>query len=265
MKLWVGLVLLLAISLTACGGQSSDDKTETLVIGATPVPHVEILEVVKPLLAKEGVSLDIRPFTDYVTPNIALNDKQLDANFFQHLPYLDDFNQKNQMTLVSVAKVHVEPLGAYSQKIKSMDDLADGATVAIPNDATNEGRALLLLQEQGLIKLKDEKGLAQMPRDIVDNPKNLKFSELEAATLPRVLADVDFAIINTNFALEADLNPTADSIFMEGEKSPYANIVVVREDNKDEDKIKKLIKVLNSQEVKDFLKEKYKGAIVPAF
>ncbi|RRD94861.1 ABC transporter substrate-binding protein [Clostridiales bacterium COT073_COT-073] len=270
--------LVLALSATACKNTATNDsynpkketkaETEkiTVKVGATPVPHAEILNLVKPTLEKEGIILEIKEFTDYVLPNTALNDKQLDANFFQHMPYLEKFNEENKMNLVSVAKIHVEPMGAYSSKIKSKDEIKEGAVVAIPNDATNEGRALLLLQAQGLIKLKDATGLNQTPKgDIIENPKNLKFNELEAATLPRVLPDVDFAIINTNYALEAGFNAVNDSLFMEGGESLYANILVTRDDNKDSEGIQKLIKALQSEEVKKFLEEKYKGAVVPAF
>ncbi|MCX7710893.1 MAG: MetQ/NlpA family ABC transporter substrate-binding protein [Clostridia bacterium] len=240
-------------------------KTVKLVVGATPVPHAEILSVVKPALKEKGIELEVKEFTDYVTPNTALNDKQLDANFFQHVPYMEDFASKKNIQLVSAVKVHVEPMGAYSQKIKSKDELKDGAIIAIPNDATNEGRALLLLQKQGLIKLKDEKALAQTPKDIVENNKKLKFKELEAAQLPRVLQDIDLAVINTNFALEGKLNPTKDALFIEDKDSPYANILTVRPDNQKDEAIQELVKALNSEEVKRFLEDKYKGAIVPAF
>jgi D-methionine transport system substrate-binding protein len=245
--------------------EQSKNELKKIVVGATPVPHVEILNVVKPILEAEGYELEIKEFTDYVTPNIALNDKELDANFFQHVPYMDEFAANNNMELVSVAKVHVEPLGAYSDKIKSIDEIVEGATVAIPNDATNEGRALILLQEQGFIKLKDATGLTQTPLDIVENPMNLKFQELEAAQLPRVLQDVDFAIINTNFALEADLNPTKDALFIENADSPYANILTARPDNAESEEIKALVEALNSDEVRKFIEENYEGSIVPAF
>ncbi|GAA0178733.1 MetQ/NlpA family ABC transporter substrate-binding protein [Clostridium sediminicola] len=267
------LIILLVFTLVLGGCSSKSDKGQQasgsekkkIVIGATPVPHVEILNVVKPLLEEKGIELEIKEFTDYVTPNMALNDKELDANFFQHVPYMDEFSKSNNVELVSVAKVHVEPLGAYSQNIKSKDEIKDNAIIAIPNDATNEGRALLLLQKQGLIKLKDENGLTQTPLDVIENPKNLQFEELEAAQLPRVLIDVDFAIINTNFALEADLNPTKDAIFIEDADSPYANIVTTRPDNKDKEEIIELINAINSEEVKDFITKEYKGAIIPAF
>jgi D-methionine transport system substrate-binding protein len=245
--------------------EQGETSTKKIVVGATPVPHVEILNVVKPILEEKGYELEIKEFTDYVTPNIALNDKELDANFFQHVPYMDEFAANNNMELVSVAKVHVEPLGAYSDKLKSIDEIVEGTVVAIPNDATNEGRALILLQEQGFIKLKDATGLTQTPLDIVENSLNLEFQELEAAQLPRVLQDVDFAIINTNFALEAGLNPTKDALFIESEDSPYANILTARPDNADSEEIKALVEALNSDEVREFIEENYEGSIIPAF
>jgi D-methionine transport system substrate-binding protein len=238
---------------------------DTLTIGATAVPHAELLEFVKPQLAKEGVDLKIKVFTDYVQPNVQLAEKRLDANFFQHKPYLDEFNKGKGTRLQSVALVHVEPFGAYSSKVKSLKDLSEGATVAIPNDATNGGRALLLLEKAGIIKLKDSKNILSTSRDIVENSKKLKFRELEAATLPRVLSQVDLALINTNYALAANLNPSKDALAIEGAQSPYANILVARPDNAASPAMKKLIAALNSPAVKAFITEKYKGAIVPAF
>ena len=238
---------------------------ETLTVAATPVPHAEILNFVKPQLAKEGVELKVKEFTDYIQPNVQVAEKRLDANFFQHQPYLDEFNKAKGTQLVSVAGVHLEPLGAYSSKYKKLDELPSGATVVIPNDATNGGRALLLLAKTGLIKLKDEKSITATPKDITDNPKNIKVRELEAATLPRVLGQVDLALINTNYALEAKLNPTKDALAIEGSDSPYVNILVARPDNKDSDAMKKLAAALHSPEVKQFILEKYKGAVVPAF
>lgn len=271
----LAILLTFTLLFTACssGSKSTGDadkdapKTENkkLVVGASPLPHAEILNIVKPLLEAKGITLEIREFTDYVTPNIALNDKQLDANFFQHVPYMNDFAEEKGMELIAAANVHVEPMAAYSQKLKSVDEIKDGATIAVPNDATNEGRALLLLQKQGLIKLKDAEGLSQTPRDIVENPKNLKFEELEAAQLPRVLQDVDLAIINTNYALEGNLNPLEDALFIEDSDSPYANVLTVRPDNQDSAEIQELVKALNSEEVKKFIEDNYKGAIIPAF
>ena len=236
-----------------------------LSVAATPVPHAEILEFVKPALAKEGVNLKVKVFTDYVQPNVQVAEKRLDANFFQHQPYLDEFNKSKGTNLVSVAAVHLEPLGAYSSKYKKLDELKDGATVVIPNDATNGGRALLLLDKAGLIKLKDSKNILSTVKDITENPKNLKFRELEAATIPRVLTQVDLALINTNYALEAKLNPEKDALVIEGSDSPYVNILVARPDDKDSEDMKKLVAALHTPEVKAFILEKYKGAILPAF
>lgn len=253
---------LLASAFLLTGGAAQAEK---LVVGATQVPHAEILEVVKPALAKEGVELDIKVFTDYVQPNLQLADKQLDANFFQHQPYLDTFNKDRKTNLVSVGLVHVEPFGGYSKKIKSLAELKDGATIAIPNDPSNSGRALLLLQKQGLLKLKDPSNIVATPIDIAENPKKLKFRELEAAMLPRSFDDLDLALINTNYALEAGLVPTRDALFIEGADSPYANLVAARPDNKDAPAVKKLVNALHSEAVRKFIIEKYKGAVVPAF
>ncbi|AOA07663.1 MULTISPECIES: MetQ/NlpA family ABC transporter substrate-binding protein [Pseudomonas] len=236
-----------------------------LSVAATPVPHAEILEFVKPALAKEGVNLKVKVFTDYIQPNVQVAEKRLDANFFQHQPYLDEFNKAKGTHLVSVAAVHLEPLGAYSSKYKKLDEIKDGSTVVIPNDATNGGRALLLLDKAGLITLKDKTNILSTPKDITANPKNLKFRELEAATIPRVLTQVDLALINTNYALEAKLNPEKDALVIEGSDSPYVNILVARPDDKDSADMQKLVAALHTPEVKAFILEKYKGAIVPAF
>ncbi|MBV6288152.1 MetQ/NlpA family ABC transporter substrate-binding protein [Pseudomonas aegrilactucae] len=238
---------------------------ETLTVAATPVPHAEILEFVKPALAKEGVELKVKVFTDYVQPNVQVAEKRLDANFFQHQPYLDEFNKAKGTHLVSVAGVHLEPLGAYSNKFKQLEELPSGATVVIPNDATNGGRALLLLDKAGVIKLKDNTNILSTVKDVTGNDKGLKFRELEAATIPRVLTQVDLALINTNYALEAKLNPEKDALVIEGSDSPYVNILVTREDNKDSDAVKKLVAALHTPEVKQFIEEKYKGAVKPAF
>ncbi|MNJ07317.1 Membrane lipoprotein TpN32 precursor [compost metagenome] len=240
-------------------------QAETLTVAATPVPHAEILEFVKPALAKEGVDLKVKVFTDYIQPNVQVAEKRLDANFFQHQPYLDEFNKAKGTHLVSVAGVHLEPLGAYSSKYKKLDELPSTATVVIPNDATNGGRALLLLDKSGVIKLKDNTNILSTVKDITENSKNLKFRELEAATIPRVLTQVDLALINTNYALEAKLSPEKDALVIEGSDSPYVNILVTREDNKDADAVKKLVAALHTPEVKKFIEEKYKGAVKPAF
>ena len=243
----------------------SAHAAETLTVAATPVPHAEILEFVKPALAAQGVDLKVKVFTDYVQPNVQVAEKRLDANFFQHQPYLDEFNKAKGTHLVSVAGVHLEPLGAYSSKYKKLAELPDGANVVIPNDATNGGRALLLLASKGLITLKNPTDILSTIKDITGNEKGLKFRELEAATLPRVLTQVDLALINTNYALEAKLDPAKDALAIEGNDSPYVNILVTREDNKDSDAVQKLVKALKTPEVKKFINEKYNGAILPAF
>lgn len=254
-------VALLAAASLGVHAQSA----QTLRVAATAVPHAEILEHVKPALAKEGIALEVKVFTDYVQPNVQVAEKKFDANFFQHQPYLDEFNKNKGTTLVSVATVHVEPYGAYSRKVKNIKDLAKGATIAIPNDPSNGGRALLLLEQNGLIKLKDAKNILATVKDIADNPKGFKIKELEAATLPRILDQVDLALINTNYALEAKLVPTRDALFIENSNSPYANVLVARPDNKDTPALKKLIAALHSADVKAFIETKYQGAVVPAF
>ena len=195
-------------------------------------------------------------------PNLATDDGSIDANYFQHKPYLDSFNKDHNLNLVSVAAIHIEPIGLYSKKIKNIDQLKDGATIAIPNDPTNCGRALILLANKGLIKLKDINNVSSTVFDIVENKKNLKFVELEAAILPRSISDVDAAVINTNFAIPANLNPLKDAIILEGADSPYANIIATREDNTQNEDLQKLVKFLQSQEAKDFINNKYNGAIV---
>ncbi|MAD41259.1 MAG: methionine ABC transporter substrate-binding protein [Arcobacter sp.] len=262
----------LALGITACtdtkeSKKSVDEKVEakqtTIKIGATPVPHVEILEAVKPLLKAKGYDLEIVEFTDYVTPNIAVNEGELDANFFQHLPYLTEFNKNKNTNLVKTVNVHLEPMGLYSNKIKALSELKDGATIAVPNDPTNESRALDILVKEGLLKFKDVDFKTVV--DIVENPKNLKIEELDAPQLPRVLDEVDAAIINTNYALAADLNPLKDALVIESKDSPYANIVVVKKGNENKEYIKALDEVINSSEIKKFIREKYQGSIVEAF
>ncbi|KGF30089.1 MULTISPECIES: MetQ/NlpA family ABC transporter substrate-binding protein [Oligella] len=254
-----------ALALTAAVAVQPALAADKLSVAATPVPHAEILEHIKPALKDEGVDLDIAVFTDYVQPNQQVADGQIDANFFQHKPYLDSFNKERGTDLVSVALVHVEPFGAYSKKTDKIDDLKEGARVAIPNDPSNGARALLLLEKNGLIKLKDSDNLLATARDISENPKKLKFTELEAATLARVLDDVDLALINTNYAIEAGLNPLEDALIIEGSESPYANLVAVKAGNEKDPRVEKLIKALNSEDVKKFIEEEYKGAVVPAF
>jgi D-methionine transport system substrate-binding protein len=253
-----------ALALVGFLATSAQAATK-LSVAATPVPHAEILEHIKPALEKEGIDLDVKVFTDYVQPNQQVFDKAIDVNFFQHKPYLDTFNKEQGTNLVSVGLVHVEPFGAYSKKLKKGEDIPDGAIVAIPNDPSNGARALLLIQKQGLIKLKDPNNLLATAADVVENPKHLKFKELEAATLPRVLDDVTFALINANYALEAGLKPTEEALFIEGSESPYANLVATRPEKAEAPEIKALMKVLHTPDVKSFIEKKYGGAVVPAF
>jgi D-methionine transport system substrate-binding protein len=258
-------VLLIALALLAilpAGSFAADDKK--IVIGVTPFPHAEIVKVAVPLLEKEGYTVDIKEFNDYVTPNIALNDGSLTANFFQHIPYLDDQVKNQNYDIVWVAKVHIEPLGIYSKKVKSVGEIPSGATIAVPNDPTNNARALRVLEKAGLIKVKP--GELVTARDITDNPKNIKIVELEAAQLPRTLDDTTASVINTNFAVEAGLIPAKDAIAIEDKDSPYANILVVRKADVDKPAIKALAKALNSPEVKKYIEvELVPKGIVPAF
>lgn len=256
------LLSLFAASLLACAPLHAAEK---ITIGATAVPHAEILEFVKPELTRQGVELTIKVFNDYVQPNLQLEEKSLDANFMQHQPYLDEFNKSRNTHIVTVVGVHIEPFGVYSRKVKTLDEVKEGATIALPNDATNEGRALLLLDKTGLITLKDPTNIMALPRDIADNPKKLRFMEMEAPTLPRVLDEVELALINTNYALDAGLNPMKDALAIEDANSPYVNILAARPDNKDSDAMQKLAKALHSDALKQFILDKYKGAVVPAF
>ena len=263
-----------ALALAGCGSQQSASSgassaasgAKTLKVGATAVPHAEILEAAKPLLEKEGITLEIVEFNDYVQPNLALNDKELDANFFQHEPYLKNFmDEHKEVKLKNAAGIHIEPMGVYSRKIKKLDELKDGATIAIPNDPTNGGRSLLLLEKAGIIKLKEGVGEKATVGDIAENKKNIKFQEVEAAQVPRTLDDVDAAVINSNFAMQVNLDPTKDAMFIEDSTSPYVNIIAVREGDENRPEIQALIKVLHSDEIKQLITEKYKGAVVPAF
>lgn len=247
------------------GDKNAAPQMTKLVVGATAKPHAEILEVVKPLLAKENVDLEIKVFTDYVLLNPSLKDGQIDANFFQHIPYLDDYNAKNKADLVWTVKVHNEPMGVYSKRIKSLDELPDGAKVGIPNDATNGGRALMVLDQAKVIKLKEGVGVTATEKDIVENPKNIEITQMDAAMLPRTLEDASICVINSNYALEAKLNPTTDAIFSEPKDSPFANVLAVRPADKDKEAIVKLGKALQSPEVKKFLEDNYAGSCVPSF
>jgi len=256
----LGLValVLMTVALGGCGKKA-------VKIGATPVPHAEILEFVKPLLEKEGIEIEIVEFNDYVQPNIQLAEKQLAANFFQHIPYLEDFSAQRNLDLTWIAKVHIEPMGVYPGKVKKLEDLKAGDQVGIPNDVTNAGRALALLEKAGLIRLKEGVGVTATVLDIEENPKNLKMVELNAEILPHSLTDLAVAVINGNFAIQAGLSPLNDALFIEDSDSPFANVLAVRSADKDDPVLKKIAEVLNSDEVRDFILEKYKGGVVPAF
>ncbi|GAA3307898.1 MetQ/NlpA family ABC transporter substrate-binding protein [Streptomyces cinereospinus] len=259
----------LTFGLTACGSgeDAASDTSGPLVVAATPVPHAQVLTYVKENLAeKAGLDLEIKEFTDYVTPNTATEDGSVGANYFQTEPYLQDFNKKNGTHLVSVASVHLEPLGLYSEKADKADGLKNGATIAVPNDTVTEARALQLLAANGLITLKDGVGTAATPADITENPKNLTFKELEAAQTPRSLKDVDAAVINGNYALEADLEPAQDALVLESpENNPNVNLLVVKEGNEDDPRVRKLAELLTSAEVKKFIEDEYDGSVIASF
>jgi D-methionine transport system substrate-binding protein len=267
-------VAALALGLAACGstndsgaGDSASKADAALKVGVVPVPHGEILEYIKDnLAAKEGLKLELVEFNDYVQPNAALADKQLDANYFQHVPYLDEEKKAKGYKFTALKPVHLEPLGVYSKKLKSLTEVAQGGVVAIPNDPSNSGRALNLLAANGLIKLKDGVGVKATVRDIADNPKKLEFKELEAAQLPRSLDDTALSVINGNYALQSNLTPAKDALAIEKtEGNPYANLVVVRSGDENDPRVVKLEKLLHSPEVKKFIDDKYKGSVIAAF
>ena len=271
LKKLLSLGLAVIISVSAVGCSSSKDKkddiesseSKTIVVGASSTPHAEILEEIKPLVEAKGYDLDIKIFDDYVMPNTALNEGSLDANYFQHIPYLEETISQRGYKLTYTEKIHLEPMGVYSKTLKNLEELSNNSKIAIPNDPTNGSRAIQLLADNGLIKVSDHDLLTI--KDITENPKNIEFVEVEAAQLPSVLEDVDAAVINTNYALSANLNPTKDAIAIESSDSPYSNILACREDNKDSEKIKVLSEALTSPEAKAFIEEKYKGSIIPSF
>ncbi|WP_416860764.1 MetQ/NlpA family ABC transporter substrate-binding protein [Helicobacter ganmani] len=271
-KLTLGTIAL-AVIFSGCDSkvesQNNAQKTEKtemekLIVGATPEPHAVMLEKVKETLAKEGITLEIKEFTDYVTPNKSLDDGSLNANFFQHKPYLDSFNKEHKTNLVSVAGIHLEPMGVYSKKIKNLDELKEGDMISLPNDPSNGARALRILEANGLIKLQENVELPSV-QNIIENPKNLKFKEMDAPQLVRALGDVSASVINTNFALLAGLNPLNDAIALESKDSPYVNIIVVKGGNEKDARIQKLIHSLQSEEMRQFILDQYKGAILPSF
>jgi len=263
----------LALSVAACSSGSSSstgssgNADKALTVIASPTPHAQILDYVKKNLAdKAGLKLDVKVVTDYVTPNTAVQDGSADANYFQHVPYLEDFNKKHGTNIVSVETVHLEPLGLYSKKVKSAGELADGATVGIPNDATNEGRALKLLADNNVITLKSGVGTAATPADVTGNPKHLKWKELDAAQLPRSLADLDAAVINGNYALDSGLKPATDAILLEkAAGNPYANILAVKKGSENDPRVQKLAQLLHSDEVKKYIDDTFQGSVIPSF
>jgi D-methionine transport system substrate-binding protein len=270
-KKLLSLVLILALGATLVGcGSKGKENTNTkgedkvITIGVSPEPHKAIVEnTIKPLLEAEGYKVDVVEFVDYVLPNTALAEGEIDANYFQHIPYLETTVKEKSYDLSYIAKVHIEPMGLYSEKIDDISAIKEGGEIAIPNDPSNGARALKLLAKNGIIEIPE--GNLVTAKDITANPKNLKITELDAEQLPRVLKDVDGAVINTNYALEGGLDPLKDALTIEGEDSPYANIIAVRTEEKESDKIRALEKAANSEEVKKYIQDNYKGAIVPAF
>ena len=262
------VALILVLSFAACG-KKADGKT--VKVGASITPHAEILREAAKLLEKEGITLDIVEYTDYVQPNTAVEDGSLDANYFQHTPYLNTFNAENKTHLVSVGSIHYEPFGIYAGKVKALSDLPDGAKIGVPNDGSNETRALLLLQQEGIIQLKDGINAASNATklDVVENPKNIEIVEMEAAQISKALSDLDFGVINGNYALQAGLNAGTDALAVEDASGSgaqtYANILCVKEGNEKNEAVLALFKALTSQEVKDFINKTYQGAVVPIF
>ena len=274
MKKILSLLLATALFLVACGNknenkestssQSGAAKTEKLIVGATPIPHAELLNLVKDDLKKEGIELEVVEFNDYVQPNKALADKSIDANFFQHVPYMEDFGKKNHIDMVAVGNIHLEPMALYSKKIKNIKDLKSGDALIIPNDPTNGGRALILLDKAGIIKLKDNTKLDSTPADIIKNPKNIKIETLSNEQIAPRLSEVAGAIINSNFAIDAKVTKN-EIILIEGKDSPYVNVVTVLKESQNDERVKKLVKALQSEKVKKYIEEKYDGRVIPAF
>lgn len=258
----ISLILLAVLILSAAACAKKEDK---VVIGVSPAPHADIVAQVVDELKEQGITVEIREFSDYVTPNIALSDKDIDANYFQHIPYFAHENSVGKYGLEILGGIHIEPMALYSTKHASLADLPDGAEIMVPNDTTNEGRALLLLQQVGLITLKEGVAGNATPKDIADNPKGLRFTELEAATIPEAYRDADAAVINGNYAIEHGLNPVKQSLAIEDESSPYVNIIAVKEGDAKRPELQKLLQALQSEKVKAFIEEKYEGAVVPAF
>lgn len=258
---------ILALGLVGCGSSSSANDEKTITIGVSPVPHKEIVEQVVPILEEQGYKVEIKEFDDYEIPNTALEEGELDANYFQHIAYLNTTNEKKGYSLTYTAEIHLEPMALYSTKVNSLAELKDGSTIAIPNDPSNEARALRLLQSAGLIKIND--GELITIADITENSKNFKFEELEAAQLPRILEEADGAVINGNYALQAGLDSNEDGLYTEDKDEETIknnrNVLAVKKGNEDSEKIKALTEALTSEKVREFINEKYKGAVIPVF
>ena len=262
-----GAAAVLAVGLTACGGKENKADDKTITVAASPTPHAEILEAAKDLLKEKGYTLEIKEFDDYPQQNVVVDEGEFDANYFQHQPYLDNFNEEKGSDLVSAAKIHYEPLGIYPGASENLENIKDGAKIAVPNDATNEARALLLLEENGIITLKEDAGLNATKKDVEKNPHNIEIVELDAAQIARVVEELDFVILNGNYALDAGFNVQTDAIAKEEADSEaaqtYANIIAVKKENKDSEKIKALVEVLQSEEIGKFITDTYEGAVVP--
>ena len=262
-----GAAAVLAVGLTACGGKENKADDKTITVAASPTPHAEILEAAKDLLKEKGYTLEIKEFDDYPQQNVVVDEGEFDANYFQHQPYLDNFNEEKGSDLVSAAKIHYEPLGIYPGASENLENIKDGAKIAVPNDATNEARALLLLEENGIITLKEDAGLNATKKDVEENPHNIEIVELDAAQIARVVEELDFVILNGNYALDAGFNVQTDAIAKEEADSEaaqtYANIIAVKKENKDSEKIKALVEVLQSEEIGKFITDTYEGAVVP--
>lgn len=262
-----GAAAVLAVGLTACGGKENKADDRTITVAASPTPHAEILEASKDLLKEKGYTLEIKEFDDYPQQNVVVDEGEFDANYFQHQPYLDNFNEEKGSDLVSAAKIHYEPLGIYPGASEDLENIKDGAKIAVPNDATNEARALLLLEENGIITLKEDAGLNATKKDVEENPHNIEIVELDAAQIARVVEELDFVVLNGNYALDAGFNVQTDAIAKEEADSEaaqtYANIIAVKKENKDSEKIKALVEVLQSEEIGKFITDTYEGAVVP--
>ena len=262
-----GAAAVLAVGLTACGGKENKADDKTITVAASPTPHAEILEAAKDLLKEKGYTLEIKEFDDYPQQNVVVDEGEFDANYFQHQPYLDNFNEEKGSDLVSAAKIHYEPLGIYPGASEELENIKDGAKIAVPNDATNEARALLLLEENGIITLKEDAGLNATKKDVEENPHNIEIVELDAAQIARVVEELDFVVLNGNYALDAGFNVQTDAIAKEEADSEaaqtYANIIAVKKENKDSEKIKALVEVLQSEEIGKFITDTYEGAVVP--